>query len=154
MQRTPLRRPYRGGIDDGGVAAQSFDDRSAGLALALEILFPGAGLGYAGDWGAVGLEYVGIFTGFLLVISSIDTNLDGDGDVDSMRFGLGLALLVGARLYGIVRAPIAADAHNAEYRRQLLEERGTRLDTLRLRAPEIGVHAPAFTSFSLPPLAF
>ena len=154
VQRTPVRRPYRGDIYDGGVAAQSYDDRSVGLALALEILFPGAGLGYAGDWGGVALEYVGIFTGFLLVMSSVDTSLEGNGDVDGMSLGLGLALLVGARLYGIVRAPIAANAHNAEYRRRLLEERGARLDTLRLRAPEIGVHAPAFTSFSLPPVTF
>jgi|GEM_PF-2888928 len=153
--RTAVRRPARVQERPGYAyrAGAPYSERSAGLALALEILFPGAGLGYAGDWGSVGLQYLGIFTGFVLVISSIET-AHGEGNVDGAGMTMGLVLLLGSRLYGIIRAPAAAEDYNREARREWEASRGADLRQLRLRAPEIGLSSPRYTSFALPPLTF
>ncbi|TNF22752.1 MAG: hypothetical protein EP329_28265 [Deltaproteobacteria bacterium] len=155
--RTTVRRPVR--VQPRGdvyhPAVVQWDERSAGLALALEILFPGAGLGYAGDWASVGLEYLGIFTGFVLIISSVSSVDEDGGHVDGMGMGLGLTLMFGSRIYGIVRAPAAADEYNTDARRAWEGRQvSAELRRMRLPAPEIGLAAPTYTALSLPPLSF
>ena len=72
VHRNIHRAPPRSYAYDPGAAMQQDEPYSAGLAIGLELLFPGAGLVYVGDWGAFALEYAGIFGGFLLIMSSID----------------------------------------------------------------------------------
>ena len=148
--RSVVRRGRRGVHPPPGqvVVLSHYDTKSPALAIGLELLFPGAGLAYVGDWGGVALQYAGIFGGFLLVMSSIEW--DGDGGADPTGLTLGLALMIGSRVYGIVAAPMEASRINAQAHdtpRMLLERPS-------LRLPDVGAGAPTATLFKLPALSF
>lgn len=122
-------------------------ERSPTLALVLELLFPGLGLGYADAWGAAALQYAGIFTGFLLVVSSVD----GSGEVDP-GFGLGVALILLSRVYGVAYAPFAAENYNE---RRFGPPDGSRYSLARELAAPVGrFSVPSFTRIGLPAVTF
>jgi len=93
--------------------AETSSGDSVPLALGLELVIPGAGLVYVGEYGQAMGEWLGIGVGAALVF----TNFPGCGDGCDRSPGLltlGVGLIVAARLYGIIAAPVYADAHADE----------------------------------------
>lgn len=90
--------------------AEAAPGESVSLALGLELIIPGAGLVYVGEYGPAMGEWLGIGAGAALVF----TNIPGCGDGCDNSPGLlalGIGLIVAARLYGIIAAPVYAQVH-------------------------------------------
>ncbi|MCB9732651.1 MAG: hypothetical protein H6745_08595 [Deltaproteobacteria bacterium] len=120
--------------------------RSVAVALTLEILFPGAGLAYAGDWGAFAVEYGGILGGFLMIEGGI-----GSEDDSALVLAIfGVTVLVAARVYGIMRAPAAA----REYGAPDLEPRREGLRRLEEPDPGTGLVTRSVGELKFPVIGF
>ncbi len=120
--------------------------RSPMLAFLLELVVPSAGLFYVGDYLGAGLELGGITLGFGVMIATAHSS-------DPEGFLLGFSLVLGARIYGLITAPISAGRFNRRERERV--RTASNPLHLRLRDPSIGLSSPAASyQLALPTIRF
>ncbi len=129
------------------VAPWAPDQKSVALALGIQFFVPTGGLFYAEAHGLAVAELGGYALGFLFLVQGL-TDFDG-GDV---RATTGLTLIVAARLFGLVAAPLATSAYNRRARERWEQPRAHDPRTPR-HDPLAGL-APDATLFALPAVSF
>ena len=124
-----------------------------GLALALELILPSAGLIYTRRYPETAFYWAGFATGMLLILTGIG---DGKSDPHVPRLVAGSATLIVFRFGAMVWAPMAAHRHNKTLAAQLGVDRwGRPLGTSRSKLnhrPRLAP-SPSRPAPSLPPLA-
>ena len=93
--------------------------KNAGIAFALEFFLPSGGLFYTGRYAEAGFYWLGTITGVIAIVSAIPGPTESGGDLDSLRFGTGIALISVLRIGAMIYAPYIAMAHNDALRYHL-----------------------------------
>jgi Borrelia membrane protein P13 len=150
----PYGYGYAGGPTPMQLMMYESGKKTPGLALVLDIIFPGIGSIYADHATGAAITWGGMIGGFVLIVvgvnqqvHALNQNQSSDGTISDAGVGLilvGALASIGFRIYGVVDAYSSAKDYNANLAKSLrLPEMN--LSLAPLRTPQSTALAPTFT---------